>query len=128
MLNIPANIIMPSVYLRTNTQANPLTESFKNELLKKGFIISTSELNADLDVILSYQINEGGTAQGFHVVLLDLTITIEDHTSHRQLFSDSYTNIKGIHMNTNGAEADAVKNAVKKIKKELIPKLMGVLL
>ena len=31
-------------------------------------------------------------------------------------------------MNTNGAEADAVKNAVKKIKKELIPKLMGVLL
>mgnify|MGYP006099776645 FL=1 len=119
---------MPSVYLRTNTQANPLTESFKNELLKKGFIISTSELNADLDVILSYQINEGGTAQGFHVVLLDLTITIEDHTSHRQLFSDSYTNIKGIHMNTNGAEADAVKNAVKKIKKELIPKLMGVLL
>lgn len=128
MLNIPAHIIMPSVYLRTNTQANPLTESFKNELLKKGFIISTSELNADLDVTLNYQINEGGTAQGFQVVLLDLTITIEDHTSHRQLFSDSYTNIKGIHMNTNGAESDAVRNTVKKIKKELIPKLMDVLL
>ena len=128
MLNIPARIIMPSIYLRTNSQTNPLTESFKNELLKKGFIISTSELNADLDVILNYQINEGGTAQGFHVVLLDLTITIEDHESHRQLFSDSYTNIKGIHMNTNGAEGDAVKNAVKKIKKELVPKLMDVLL
>ncbi|MEJ6680984.1 MAG: LPP20 family lipoprotein [Flavobacteriales bacterium] len=128
MLNIPAKIIMPSIYLRTNSQTNPLAESFKNELLKKGFIISTSELNADLDVILNYQIDEGGTAQGFHVVLLDLTITIEDHQSHRQLFSDSYTNIKGIHMNTNGAEGDAVKNAVKKIKKELVPKLMDVLL
>ena len=128
MLNIPSKIIMPSIYLRTNSQTNPLAESFKNELLKKGFIISTSELNADLDVILNYQIDEGGTAQGFHVVLLDLTITIEDHQSHRQLFSDSYTNIKGIHMNTNGAEGDAVKNAVKKIKKELVPKLMDVLL
>jgi hypothetical protein len=31
-------------------------------------------------------------------------------------------------MNTNGAESDAVRNTVKKIKKELIPKLMDVLL
>lgn len=128
MLTLPANSIMPSVYFRTNSQINPLTESFKNELLIKGFTISTSELNADLDVILNYDIKEGGTAQGFQVALLDLAIIIEDHKSHRQLFSDSYTNIKGIHMNTNGAEADAVKNAVKKIKKALIPKLMGVLL
>jgi len=127
-ISIPVYTVMPTVYVHENVQLSAITKVVKNELQLSGFTITSNPENADLEMTLLGDFKPGGMTQGFQLSLLEFNVILEDHKSLRQVFSDSYTNIKGIHMNLAGAEGDAVKNATKKVKKELMPKLLKVIM
>lgn len=128
-VSIPVSLEMPSVFFRPNEDnVLALSEVLKNELQKNGFNIVTDPSKCDLELSLTISSRNGGQTQGFQVAFLDFSVLLEDHTSHRQLFADSYANIKGIHMNLTGAQGDAIKNGAKKIRKEIVPKMIQIIL
>ncbi len=126
---LPIKVVLPSIFfVGENDESAILAKTFKNELQKEGFkVVSSAEL-ADLEFMLNSSLKNGGTTQGFQVAFLDFSVVMEDHENHTQVFADSYTKVKGIHMSLAGAESDAVNNAAKKIRKEIVPKLIKVLL
>ncbi len=128
-MTVPISIALPSVYFAPlEDSVSALVKTMKNELQKNGFsVVSDAEI-ADLELSFIANSREGGQAQGFQVAFLDFSVLLEDHKSKRQLFADSYTNIKGIHLNLSGAQGDALNNCAKKIRKEVVPKMMQVIL
>ncbi|MFK7755934.1 MAG: LPP20 family lipoprotein [Flavobacteriales bacterium] len=128
-VSLPIQITLPSFYFyELDGDSKTLSKTFKNELQKEGFRIVSSPELADLRFSLESSVKEGGTAQGFQVAFLDFSVVLEDQENQTQVFADSYVKIKGIHMSDVGAMSDAVNNATKKIRKEIVPKMIKVLL
>ncbi|GEM_PF-2677238 len=127
--SIPVAISLPKVYfVPKQDEENKLVQTMKNELQKHNFTIVSDADLADVEVDITSSTSKGGSAQGFKVALLDFSIAMQNHENQTILYSDSFSNIKGLHLNYTGAIGEAYNNGNKKIRKEIVPRILEVIL
>jgi len=129
IISVPVNVELPKVFfIPKEDEENKLVEVMKNELQKNNFTVVSDSSLADLEIDITSSTSKGGSAQGFKVALLDFSIAMQNHDNQTILYSDSFTNIKGLHLNYTGAIGEAYNNGQKKIRKEVVPRILEVIL
>jgi len=128
-LSVPVKVQLPKVYFIPKLDdENKLVHTMKNELQKNNFIVVSEPDLADVEINIESSTKNGGTAQGFKVAMLDFSIAMQNHDNQTILYSDSFTNIKGLHINYAGAIGEAYNNGANKIRKEVVPRILEVML
>lgn len=123
---IPIQIIFPSIFLSSDEKSfneslsnKHLAYTLENTLGEAGFRIAPSASSADYHIRLNANTTQGGTSQGFHVAYLDMTINVLDFKNDEEVYKNSFTKIKGLQLNFDGAGMEAYKKASKKMQKEI---------
>lgn len=129
IISVPVKIELPKVYFVPKADDEvKLVQTMKNQLQKNNFVIVADSTLADVEIDITSSTSKGGSAQGFKVALLDFSIAMQNHENQTILYSDSFTNIKGLHLNYTGAIGEAYNNGAKKIRKEVVPRILEVIL
>ncbi len=133
-LVLPIVTVMPVVHvtsdernLGASLQGERLATPLRNRLIDSGFRFTTVKNQADYFLEVNGNTREGGTAQGFHVAYLDMTITVRD-TAGKIRYQNTESNIKGLQLNFEAAGIEAYRTAVRRIERELAEALVNAVL
>ncbi len=102
----------------------PVTNIFKSELSESFFSFTNDKKSADVLIKITTSIVEGEKLDQYnlHTVYLDCNISISDLKSGMEIFSDGFSNLKGMKSGSySNATENAIEKASAKIKKEIIP-------
>jgi hypothetical protein len=104
----------------TSTLASATT----SELIKKGLRQMNS--NPDYRVKITANSTDGGSAQGFVVALLELTVIVESNQGEI-IYKESLNNIKGLQLNRDAASVEAYKKGRERLEQQIIPSILDTI-
>ena len=97
-----------------------LTPLVRKILTEKGYSLVDDE--GDYEVKIQSNTRKGGEISGLYTSYLDFTLDIKNG-SGSSVFSDSFSNVKGIHSSYQQAGIRAYQNAEKQVKDQLVESL-----
>ncbi len=127
----PIEFIAPSfnvssienVYSAAGT-ATTLASATTSELIKKGLRQTNS--NPDYRIKITANSSDGGSAQGFVVALLELTVIVESNQGEI-IYKESLNNIKGLQLNRDAASVEAYKKGRERLEQQIIPSILDTI-
>ncbi|MDZ4752023.1 MAG: LPP20 family lipoprotein [Flavobacteriales bacterium] len=132
---IPIEIVLPSFYLQSDEKnfGNPsahttLSQTIKKNLTSKGMRFVDLAETSDYIISVSSNTTQGGTAQGFHVAYLEMSIAVKDRMNGQTIYGESLNNIKGLQLNFDAAGIDAYKKGAEKIDTTVAKALIDAIL
>lgn len=90
----------------------------KNALSEQGFTFADDAANADYLIEIQAESRKGSVVYGQHVAYVDLNISVLDLRSGEEIYKQSFTDVKGIHLDYERAGLKAFENAGEKLKKD----------
>jgi hypothetical protein len=102
--------------------------AIKEELTTKGFRFVDGMNEADLLMKVNGSTREGGEANGFFTVYLDLTCSFKDKRSGETIYEGGKQGIKGIQLNYNKAGLEAYKKAGQELRGDIVGAMLNALL
>ncbi len=102
----------------------PIASAITTSLNRKGIRPTPNRNEADLIVEISADTKKNGTAQGFKVAMLTLTVTVRDGATGRELYKTSKSDIKGLNIEYPEAGMNAYENYTKNIESQLMRQLV----
>lgn len=97
----------------------------KNVLSDRGFSFSEESGNADFLIDIEAQSRKGSVVYGQHVAYVDLNISVLDMRSGEEIYKQSFTDVKGIHLDYERAGLKAFENAGEKLKEDFAPEFLS---
>jgi hypothetical protein len=132
---VPIEFLSPTFFISSEEKAygqaqaqKNLQAAFVNNLVLQGMRISDKKTEANYQVQLTANSSEGGTAQGFVVAYLDLTVTVTHQQTGEVVYSESIPAIKGLQLNKEAASTDAYKKAKDKIDTEIVTSVLSAIM
>lgn len=127
----PIEFIAPSfsvtstenVYGSAGTSST-LASATTAELIKKGLRQINS--NPDYRVKITANSTDGGSAQGFVVALLELTVIVESKDGEI-IYKESLNNLKGLQLNRDAASIEAYKKGRERLEQQIIPSILDTI-
>ncbi len=125
-LNIPIRLVYPKLFFASNEMnfgkaddIHRLRDAFASKLSSEGFSSTSRLVDSDYEILIQSNTTEGGTSQGFHVVYLDMSVSIKSRITQDEIFKRSFTKIKGLQLNYESAASEAYKKAAKSLEEEV---------
>ncbi len=132
---VPITVQMPSAYLVTSESnlggymdGNPLGTHFKKILAEEGFSFATDIYAADLKIYVEGQTREGSEMSGMFTSFLDVTVTVTNLSEGSVVYKGAATGLKGSHLSYERAGIEAYQKAEKKLRSDLIDKMLRAIL
>jgi LPP20 lipoprotein len=132
---VPIEFVAPSFYIASEekqyqsvTTQKTLQAAFANNLVQQGMRLSDRKAESNYQVQITANTTEGGTAQGFVVAYLDLTMTVTKTNSGEVVYSESIPALKGLQLTREAASIDAYKKAKDKIDAEIVSSVLASIL
>lgn len=110
--------------LGTTLANGPIASAIITSLNRKGIRPTPNRQEADLIIEISANTKKNGTAQGFKVAMLTLTVTVLDGASGRELYKTTKSDIKGLNIDYSEAGMNAYENFTKNIESQLMRQLV----
>jgi len=95
----------------------------KNKLSQKGFSFVSDPAQADIIINCEADSRKGMSAYGMNSAYVDLRLSVLDLKTGEEIYKNSLTNIKGMHLDFNKASVKAFQNAADKVA-ELLPEMI----
>ncbi len=96
----------------------------KEALTEKGYTFSDNASQADLMITINAKARRGNNVSGIYFAFVDATVSVLDLGSGKEIYKNSYTDIKGGSGNWERANAKAYQAASKKIVGEIVEEIM----
>lgn len=96
----------------------------KSTLADRGFTFVDEPSGADLLIQLEAVSRKGSVVYGQHVAYVDLSISVQDLTTGKEIEKRAYQDVKGIHLDYERAGLKAYEHAGEKISGEFVPTLL----
>jgi hypothetical protein len=132
---IPISIVFPKCFLtfEENNFGEPMSapqisSSIKRELTKRGFTFTSSADMADFLIDVESNTVKGGTSNGFHVAYLQMSVNVKNSRSNEEVYQQTITKLKGLHLDFGSAGLEAYKNGMKRVENEIAKDLLNSLL
>jgi hypothetical protein len=127
----PIDFIAPSFSISSSENVygsagntTTLASATSAELIKKGLRQINS--NPDYRVKITANSTDGGSAQGFVVALLELTVIVESNQGEI-IYKESLNNIKGLQLNRDAASIEAYKKGRERLEQQIIPSILDTI-
>ncbi|HGY55642.1 MAG TPA: hypothetical protein ENK44_08080 [Caldithrix abyssi] len=96
----------------------------KNALTGYGFAFTTNVAKADVMIKLNAAARKGAVMHDLYVAWVDMNLSIMDMSSGKEIYKNSFANIKGINLDYEKATVKAFENAAKKVE-EVLPAVIA---
>jgi len=90
----------------------------KNVLSDRGFSFSEENSSADFLIDIEANSRKGSIVYGQHVAYVDMNISVLDMRSGEEIYKQSFTEVKGIHLDYERAGLKAFENAGERFKED----------
>jgi len=132
---VPIDFMAPSFFVGSEEKSfgslstqKSLQAAFVNNLVAQGMRISDKKTESNYHVQITANTSDGGTAQGFVVAYLDLTITVIKGSTGEVVYSESVPGIKGLQLSKEAAGTEALKKAKEKIDGEIVTSVLSAIM
>ena len=99
----------------------------KNHLIEKGFHFVDYGSQADWYMELNATATPGTQYSGMYTVFADVSLSLRDRESGKEIYKNSLSRVKGIDLNYPAAANKALSNAADELTKHMLPKIMASL-
>jgi hypothetical protein len=130
-LLLPISLTVPAFYVQgtelnlDKPSNNALASALTQELVKNGMRIAPSLNDANYIVQINSNTKDAGMSQGFHMVHLEMNITVTHTKTKEIVYAQSHTSIKGLQLNTAAASGDAYKRGKEMIEREITKAILN---
>jgi hypothetical protein len=132
---LPIESVLPSFYVNSAesnfdalSSGKVLQAALSGALVAKGFRIAGNSGEADFVATIESNTKEGGQANGFVVVFLEMNLIVKNRKNGEVAFSETLSSIKGLQLNRDAAGIEAYKKGKEKIEQQVTPKLLQSIL
>ena len=113
--NISIYIVSNEINFDNSYPISLLDSKIKNEFSKKGFLFSNIKRESDIFINISATSRKGSELFGQYTSFVDLSISVSNSKSDKEIFKKSLSDIKGIGLSYKKAGLNAFDNASKKL-------------
>jgi len=96
----------------------------KTSLAEQGFTFVEDLSQADILIELEAVSRKGSVVYGQHVAYVDLSLSVRDLTTGKEIEKQAFQDVKGIHLDYERAGLKAFEHAGEKISGEFVPSLL----
>ncbi len=118
---LTAFIESKEVNLGKPVEIKQLEPALKRILTDQGFSFTASPASADYIIKIDATARKGAEVYGLFSSFVNLTLSVVDTKSGREIYKNVLENVKGIDLNYEKAGIKALSNAAKEINAKLIP-------
>jgi hypothetical protein len=125
---IPIRYVMPSVSVvsveRVGGAVNGrkgLAEAATGALSQNSFRATVNGSQPDLRIDIESDAFQGGESKGFHVAFLNFTVSVYNNRLSKEIYRNTFTDIKGVQLSPEAAVNDAYRRASDQLRDEIIP-------
>ncbi len=101
-----------------------LEPAIKNALLADGFSFVKKMNDADLMITIQADSRKGAEVYGQYVAYVDVSLSVTDMNTGKEIYKKKLSDIKGIHLDYNHAGLKAYENAGQTLANEVVPAII----
>jgi len=132
---LPIKVKFPTVSVSSiektngsNTNSRILSDAFMGALSQSAFTPIPENQQADFRIVIESDVVPGGTSNGFHVAFLRMTVIVMKVSDNKEIYRNTFPDIKGVQLSQETAINEAYKKAAEKSKDEIIPLIIKMVL
>jgi len=132
---IPIRVKFPTVSVSSvekvngaNTGGRMLTDAFLGAFTQSAFTPAPQNHQGDYKIVIESDAVPGGTSNGFHVAFLRMTVSVVKSSDNKEVYRNTFPDIKGVQLSQEAAINEAYKKAAEKSKEEIIPMIIKMVL
>jgi len=133
--SLPIKIKFPTVSVASTEKANGaptggrvLSDAFISAFSQSSFTPAFAGSKGDFLISIESEATPGGTSSGFHVAYLRMTVSVIKNTDGKEIYRNTFPDIKGVQLSPESAINDAYKKASDKTKEEIVPLIIKTVL
>lgn len=133
--SLPIKIKFPTVSVASTEKANGtptggrvLSDAFISAFSQSSFAPASAGAKGDFLVSIESEATPGGTSSGFHVAYLRMTVSVTKNADGKEIYRNTFPDIKGVQLSPEAAINDAYKKAADKTKEEIVPLIIKTVL
>lgn len=131
---ITIQVSTPTIWVEAteNYEGTPIKQLraepvIKNALAWEGFVFADTRESADWHLVLQASALQGANVQGLYTAFADLSISVKDLTSGKELYKNSINRQKGIDLDYEKAAYKALVTAAEKVGENMVPTILEAL-
>ncbi|MCF7807516.1 MAG: LPP20 family lipoprotein [Candidatus Marinimicrobia bacterium] len=131
---IMIEVTNPTIFLSTSEiyngkpMAQPRIEpQLKNHFIENGFHFVDGPAQADWFMELQATATPGTEYSGLYTVFSDVSVSVRDRTSAKEIYKNSISRVKGIDLNYAAAANKSLSNAAGKLTEDILPQILASL-
>ncbi len=109
--------------LGTTTPISYIEPKLKEKLSEKGYTFTNDIASGDYIITLKANARQGDETQGIYFSYTDANVSVTDAKTGREIYKNSYSDIKGGGLDYKSAGIKALRNAAGKISEEIAKEL-----